>query len=114
MADAVNGMYSAMSSNISFGRDIPVLGDLLADNVYVSSQNSGRYIPENNFTYTATNGEAYDIYGRGYYSILQANRIIHAPVATSDDVNELKGEAYIARALNYLELVNFFAQPYYG
>jgi starch-binding outer membrane protein, SusD/RagB family len=28
MADAVNGMYAAMSSNISFGRDIPVLGDL--------------------------------------------------------------------------------------
>jgi starch-binding outer membrane protein, SusD/RagB family len=112
MADAVNGMYAAMSSNISFGRDIPVLGDLLADNVYISSQNSGRYLSENNYTYTVANGEAADIYSRGYYSILQANRIIAAPVATSDDVNELKGEAYIARALNYLELVNFFGQPY--
>jgi hypothetical protein len=87
MADAVNGMYSAMSSNISFGRDIPVLGDLLADNVYISSQNSGRYLSENNYTYTAANGEAADIYSRGYYSILQANRIIAAPLAASDDVN---------------------------
>ena len=112
MADAVNGMYSAMRSSLLFGRDIPVLGDELADNVYIAQTNSGRYLAENNYTLIATNTEASDIYSQGYYAILQANRIIATPLATSGNVSQLKGEAYIARALNYLELVNFFAQPY--
>lgn len=114
--DAINGMYAAMRNYYSFGRDIPVLGDVLADNAYVSSTNSGRYLQEQNYTYIATNGEASDIWSQGYYSILQANRIIYAintqfPTPTNN-VNEIKGEAYIARALNYLELVNYFAKPY--
>src|ERR1700742_4654382 len=103
MADAVNGMYVAMKSSSLFGRDCPVLGDLLADNTYVSSTNSGRYLSENNYSFIATSGEASDMWDQGYYSILQANRIIAAPV-TGTDANELKGEAYIARALVYLEL----------
>jgi hypothetical protein len=114
--DAVNGMYAAMRNYFLFGRDIPVLGDQLGDNAYISSTNSGRYLTEQNYTYTSTNAEASDIWSQGYYSILQANRIIYAantqfPTATNN-VNQIKGEAYIARALTYLELVNFFATPY--
>jgi hypothetical protein len=117
LADAVNGMYESMALFSSYGantfaRDIPVLGDLLADNVYVSRANSGRYLSENNYSFISTNGEAADIYSRGYYTILQTNRIITASVKPSDNVSQLKGEAYIVRALNYLELVNFFGQPY--
>jgi len=116
MADAVNGMYSAMTPASLFGRDIPVLGDLLADNTYISIVNSGRYLAENNYSYVSTNGEAADIYSGAYFVILQANRIIAAQIsngaANSPDENELKGEAYIVRALNYLQLVNFFGQPY--
>ncbi len=112
MADAVNGMYQAMTPATLFGRDIPVLGDLMADNCYISIVNSGRYLAENNFSFVSTNGEAADIYSQSYYVILQANRIIAAPVPASSDVSELKGEAYIARALNYLQLVNFFGEPY--
>jgi len=78
--------------------------------------NSGRYLAENNYSYVSTNGEAADIYSGAYAVILQANRIIAAKISNSggsaSDVNELKGEAYIVRALNYLELVNFFGQPY--
>jgi len=114
--DAINGMYAAMRNYFLYGRDVPVLGDVLADNVYVSSTNSGRYLQEQNYTYIAINGEASDIWSQGYYSILQANRIIYAantqfPTATNN-VNQIKGEAYIARALNYLELVNFYAKPF--
>jgi len=114
--DAINGMYAAMRNYYLYGRDVPVLGDVLADNVYVSSTNSGRYLQEQNYTYIAINGEASDIWSQGYYAILQANRIIYAantqfPTATNN-VNEIKGEAYIARALNYLQLVNFYAKPF--
>jgi hypothetical protein len=114
LADAVNGMYNAMRQYTFLGRDIPVLGDELADNAYIYGTNSGRYLPEMNYTLIATNAEANDIWSQGYYSILQANRIIYAAsqLGNTPNINQLKGEAYTARALCYLELVNFFATPY--
>ena len=112
MADAVSGMYVDMKVYESFGRDCPVLGDLLADNTYVSSTNSGRYLVESNFSFIATTAEASDMWDYGYTSILQANRIIGTVIAADSNTNELKGEAYIARALNYLELVNYYATSY--
>lgn len=111
MSDAVNGMYAAMTSSTWFGRDAELIGDLLADNTYVSHFNSGRFLPENNFTFSSTNGEALEMYSQAYYVILQANRILTATVPASDDVSQLRGEAYIMRAFNYLELVNFYAHP---
>ncbi|WP_442590215.1 RagB/SusD family nutrient uptake outer membrane protein [Pedobacter sp. AW31-3R] len=112
MADAVNGMYTASSSYKLFGRDVPVLGDLLADNAYVSSANSGRYISENAYNFISTSAEASDIWNQGYYTILQANRIISAGLTSDETVDQLRGEAYTMRALVYLNLVNFFASPY--
>ena len=112
MADAVNGMYSTMRSSNSYGRDIPVLGDLLADNVYISSANSGRYLAENAYNYIYNNAEAADIWNQNYYTIAQANRIINSSVPSSTIANQLKGEAYTIRGLAYLSLVNFFATPF--
>ncbi len=111
LSDAVNGMYSTLRSINSFGGNIPIIGDELADNTYVSSSNSGYYLAEENYVLISTNAEAAQIYSQCYYSILQANRIIAAPVPGSNNVSQLKGEAYTARALNYLMLVNFFAAP---
>lgn len=112
LTDAVNGLYAAAKSYQLFGRDIPVLGDLLADNDYISSSNYGRYLTENAYTYINNSGEANDIWVQGYYAILQANRIIAASIDTNSTVNQLKGEAYALRGLTYLELVNYFASPY--
>lgn len=112
MADAVNGMYTAAKSYMLFGRDVPVLGDLLADNTYVSAANSGRYLTENAYTFIATSSEASDIWNQGYYTILQANRIISSDLASSAALDQLRGEAYTMRALVYLQLVNFFGKPY--
>ncbi|WP_295652182.1 RagB/SusD family nutrient uptake outer membrane protein [uncultured Mucilaginibacter sp.] len=112
MSDAVNGMYAAMRSSSLFGRDIPVLGDVFSDNVYVSSTNSGRYLSENNFSMNNLNGEASDIWTQGYFTILQANRIINSSIPTDATNSQLRGEAYTARALTYLEMVNYFGQSY--
>ncbi|MBB6107318.1 RagB/SusD family nutrient uptake outer membrane protein [Mucilaginibacter lappiensis] len=112
MSDAVNGMFNASRSSSLFGRDIPVLGDVLADNAYISSSNSGRYLQENNYTYIVTNAEANNIWSQGYYTILQANRIINTALPTSTAVGLYKGEAYTTRALVYLQLANFYSTPY--
>lgn len=112
MTDAVNGMYNAMYVSTLFGTDIPVSGDLLADNVYISSDNISIFLDENNYSVSSISPEPFNIYSQGYYVILQANRIIAANLPSSGNVNQLKGEAYISRALVYLELVNFFGTPY--
>jgi len=114
MADAVNGMYSAMRATTFYGRDIPVLGDVLADNAYVFSTNTNRYTQQMTYNYIVTNAEASNIWTQGYVAILQANRIIYAggQLSATNNANQLRGEAYAARALVYLQLVNFFAKPY--
>ena len=111
MADAVNGMYSTMRSINSFGANIPIMGDELADNTYVSTSNSGYWLVEENYNIISSSADPAGIYSQCYYSILQANRIIAANVPTSNNVSQLKGEAYAARALNYLALVSTFATP---
>lgn len=114
LADAINGMYNSMRSTNSFGTNVPILGDELGDNAYVSSSNSGYFTAEQNYLLLAVNAEAQSIYSQCYYSILQANRVIYAAnsLPSSNNVLQLKGEAYTARALNYLTLINFFATPY--
>src|ERR1700710_1099080 len=46
LSDAVNGLYTAAKSASLFGQNIPVLGDLLADNVFISSSNYGQFITQ--------------------------------------------------------------------
>jgi hypothetical protein len=111
MSDAINGMYASMRSINSYGGNAPIVGDELGDNTYISSSNSGYYLSESTYVLISTNAEASQIYSQCYYSISQANRIIYANVPASNNVSQLKGEAYAARALNYLTLVNFFATP---
>jgi hypothetical protein len=114
LADAVNGMYAAMRSTLFYGRDVQFLGDELADNTYISNNNSGRYLPEMTYNYIASSGEPANIWGQAYYVILQANRIIYAAntLSASNNVNQLKGEAYTVRALCYLTLQQFYATPF--
>ena len=114
LADATNGMYNLMKAYTLFGRDAPVLGDLLADNTYVNVSNSGRYLTENNYTFINTTAEMSDIFSQAYYCILQANRIIYEgqKLSASNSISQLIGEAYATRGLIYLELVNWFGAPY--
>jgi hypothetical protein len=113
MQTAVNGMYSGLRAIDLFGRSIPIDGDLLADNIYLSPQNSNRYIPEYTYTYIETNGVVNNMWAGGYNVILRANNIINADIPSNEVVDQLKGEARTIRALCYFELVKFFA-PHYG
>lgn len=109
---AINGMYSTLRVPAFYGRCIPLMGDLLADNVYIFQVNSGRYIPFNTYAIFDDNGDVDGIWSVAYNAILQANQIIEADVPASDVVNEYRGEALAARALVYFELIRIFAAPY--
>lgn len=112
MMESLAGLYRILDGYYLFGRNIVVFGDLLADNVYISSTNSSRLLAQNNYTFTVSSSEAKLLWSQSYYGILQANRIIGSSLKAGDNVNQLRGEAYTIRALCYLHLVNFFATPY--
>jgi hypothetical protein len=111
MVAAVNGLYSQLRNASLFGRSLPLIGDLMADNVFISTTNSNRYLPEFNYTFISTNAFITATWGEAYKAILRANNIINADVSSTNSA-QLKGEALTMRALMYFNLVNYFARPY--
>ena len=109
---ASRGMYSGLRNVDIYGRTIPVIGDLMADNIYISGKNSGRYTAQSNYSVTVTNAEISNNWTASYNVILRANNIINSTLPSSVNVDQYKGEAYAVRALTYFNLVRVFAKPY--
>jgi hypothetical protein len=112
MQAAVNGAYAALRDVDLFGRTIPLIGDLLADNVYIAIVNSNRYLAEFNYSYLNTHANSLSTWSDAYNGILRANNIIHADIPATAVSNQLKGEALTLRAIQYFYLVNIWATPY--
>ena len=112
LSTALNGMYVTARNYNVMGRTIPFIGDLSADNIYISASNSGRYPQQNAYIVNAQNTDIRDAWTLAYSVILQANNIINAQVATSANATQYQGEALTMRALMYWELVKMFAKPY--
>jgi len=111
LQNALNGAYSGMRAVGVYGRDFPVIGDLQADNTFLEVQNAGRYIPQYQFNFTATDGTYTEMWDNTYTVILRANTVIDAEV-TGDNVAAIKAQAYTIRALMYFKLVNAYARAY--
>jgi hypothetical protein len=112
MNTAVNGLYATLRNAATFGRALPLKGDLMADNVYLKFGNSGRYLTYRDYNQTAANAEANDAWNALYVAIKNANQIINADIASSKIIDQIKGEAYAVRALVYFELLRNYAKPY--
>lgn len=112
LSTALNGMYVTTRNYSVFGRTIPFIGDLSADNIYISATNSGRYPQENSYTVNAQNGDVQNLWTLSYTAILQANNIINTQITSTSVVSQYQGEALTMRALLYWELVKIFAKPY--
>lgn len=113
---ALRGAYAGLRGVDFYGRTLPVLGDLMADNAYQSTLNTNRYTYFNNYSNTigatAADGNAAGMWATAYTTILRANNIINSAVPTTVNVSQYKGEAYALRALCYFALVRHFAKPY--
>jgi hypothetical protein len=103
------GLYSELRNVDQYGRDFPVLGDLMADNTFLEARNSGRYTYQFAYTVPAIDAVTLNMWQNSYNGILDANQIIDAQVTGADAV---KAQAYAIRALLYFKLVNIYAQPY--
>jgi starch-binding outer membrane protein, SusD/RagB family len=123
LATALLGAYAGTAATASlpggglrnvdlFGRTVPVLGDIMADNTYQSALNSNRYTNFNNYLFTVADGNVAGFWNSAYSTILRCNNIINSAVAANANVNQYKGEAFAIRALCYFNLVRYFARPY--
>ncbi|MDQ2721284.1 MAG: RagB/SusD family nutrient uptake outer membrane protein [Bacteroidota bacterium] len=111
MQTALNGVYAQLRSVALYGRDFPITGDLMADNTFVESKNSGRYLAQFNYTLTNSDGVFGEIWNAAYSGILYSNLIIDANV-TGAGIDKIKSQAYALRALLYFKLINIYARPY--
>jgi hypothetical protein len=109
---ALTGTYQGLRNANNFGRNIPVIGDLAADNVFVSLANSGRYTTFNAYSFTLASSEYEGLWNSLYADILRANNIIDANLSGTANIDQYKGEAYALRALCYFELLKHFARPF--
>lgn len=111
LANAMNGVYSEMRAVGVYGRDFPVIGDLMADNSFIETKNSNRYLTQYNYTFIAADGVFDGIWKNCYTTIMRANQIINADI-TGGNVKAIKAQAYGVRGLMYFKLVNLYARPY--
>jgi len=109
MQTALNGAYAFLRNTSLYGRDFPIIGDLMADNIFIEVSNSGRYLTQ--FQYNVASSDAVPDGGwnYGYGGILAANQIIDSKVTGTDAI---KAQAYAIRALLYFKLINIYARPY--
>lgn len=109
----INGMYNEASQVNAFGARISILGDLISDNTFISSVNSGRYIITNTMSWTVANSDGEFGQLRSLNGIIAlANLAINAEITditNQSNVDNLRGEAYIGRGLAYFYLVNFYS-----
>lgn len=108
---ALRGAYAGMRSANNQGRTVPVFGDILADNGYISVANSNRYTYANTLTWTTANSDMLNFWTTSYNVILRANNIINSSLS-GGNIEQYKGEAYAIRALNYFYLVRYWGRPY--
>ena len=111
----LNGIYGSNEVNNPaglFGRDLPIIGDLQADNTYITISNTNRYLTEYQYNIINTNAEYAEMFNAAYAVILSANQVIDADI-TGDGVTQIKAQAYGLRGLMYFVLVNLYARPSY-
>jgi len=111
LANALRGAYAGLRAVDYHGRTVPVIGDLMADNSYVSSLNSGRYTQFNTYTFTVADGNFLGFWNSAYTDILRCNNIINSTLS-GGNIPQIKGEAFAVRALCYFSLIRYFARPY--
>src|SRR6202022_136169 len=100
MNTAILGMYSSMRATDFYGRSYAIKGDLMSDNCFLSSANSGRYQGFNQYDMDKTNSYPVALWQNAYAAIKNANLIINSGLAaTTNNISHMYAEAYAIRGL---------------
>jgi hypothetical protein len=109
---ANTAIYSVLRNTDLYGRTLPLKGDLMADNAFVTTNNSNRYISLNNMVFANNDAYAGAIWANSYVAIKYANTVINSTLTPNANITQYIGEAYAIRALMHFELVRNYCHPY--
>ncbi len=109
---ALVGAYDGLQDVNYYGRDFVVVNEAKADNVYISINNSNRFLVDFRYEFSAAQTQT-ALWNDAYALILRVNNII-AKINPGDDelTDQYLGEALFLRALVHFDLVRMFARPY--
>lgn len=114
---ATIGTYSIYQDEDLFGRTLLLLPALLSDNAYMNVfDNTGRYLDYDVYGQTEYDGYASSTWDDLYSVVAQTSVILRqaeqVDFSEEDKANHYLGESHALRALAFLYLQQFYAQPY--
>ncbi|MDR0430424.1 MAG: RagB/SusD family nutrient uptake outer membrane protein [Tannerellaceae bacterium] len=118
--NALNGAYYTLGTYRLYGRDVVALGDIAADNAWMTGS-SGHFDQIYKYTVNTDSGDLLDIWSYGYYLLDRCTRLIKAgnemlatDISDKDKTSIKKSiaQAYALKALSHFTLVNIFGLPY--
>ncbi len=110
MRNLLNGVYDQYSSSRGFGADILAFGDLISDNVFITSTNTDVAFRNTGFLNWSADISDFGMLDELYDGIILANLVINSnKLEETPNVINYKGEARIARALGYFYAVSFYS-----
>lgn len=109
----MNGAYNYMSDYRYYGRNLTIIGEVRADNVYANAS-SGRFITVAEMNLINSTAEANELWRYAYLVIANCNIVINAQNVSGNAsvINHIKGEAVAIRALAHFDLVRVFGQQH--
>ncbi|TWF42655.1 putative outer membrane starch-binding protein [Chitinophaga polysaccharea] len=117
---AVSGVYSLLQDANYYGRTMPLLPDLRADNAFISVINSNRYRNHDQYIVTANDVSVTDTWNKLYSVVANANMVIMKgpsiillpSAADTVSARAMVAEAYGVRGLVFFDIARLYAQPY--
>lgn len=110
MRNVLNGVYDQYSTSQGFGADVLVFGDLISDNVFITSSNTDISYRNTGFLNWSPDISDFAMLDEMYDGIILANLVINnTTLEETANVINLKGEARIARAVGYFYAVSFYS-----
>jgi starch-binding outer membrane protein, SusD/RagB family len=112
---ALFGAYDGLQVTNYYGRDFLVNPEIGGDNVYLTIDNSNRFVANYRYDLDATTTQT-GFWNQAYAIILRVNNIILAvdnvPDGTDAEKNQVMGEALTIRAMVHFDLSRVFCAPY--
>lgn len=110
-----NGMHDRFTVTTYYGRNLQIYGEVRSDNCFANGT-SGRFLPEAQMNVSPDNSNG--PWEAMYAVIASANIIINADLESlrgdRQKINQIAGQAYIARALAHFDLLRLFGQQHAG
>lgn len=112
---ALYGAYDGLQATAYYGRDFVVNPEVGGDNVYISINNSNRFLVTYQYLQNSASTQT-GFWEQGYAIILMVNNIINKIGSVEDgsaaDRNQVLGEALFLRAMVHFDLSRVFCAPY--